>query len=355
VLVDDRRHPRLRAHAAVPLARLGVVASEIDRDHVATTLMLPLQPRSKVKGELRESCVAALGLIGDSDHDAIDVEVRKALAQVSSTGTPLERNFALISLARVAARPGTGEVDEEGVAAVRKLLLSQLVRGRHGRDEWAALALGVHAATLAAHGRVLPEDVTIALRTAVKQTRLRDDVSAHCVALGLARHLASSEVLLERLLKGRSPRQRTAAALALGLVAAGEARDPMLALLSAGSKDPELYRSVALGLRLLGDRSVVQELVKTLDETEDPLRKATFLAALGAAGDVEAVAPLLAALEDTELPDTVRAVAAHALGELCDTAPRVWAVPISTDLHPALLTSTLVSYSGTGSGVLEMR
>ncbi len=355
VLVDARRHPRLRAHAAVPLARLGVVAGDVDRAYVARTLLASLQPRSGVTSEIREACVAALGLVGDADGDEIDCEVRRALRRVLDEGSPLERAFALISLARVSARPGRGEVDEEGAAAIRKLLLTQLARGRGERDDWAALALGVHATTLAAHGRVLPEDVALALRSSVKRTRLSEDLSAHCIALGLARHGASTDVLLQRLLKGRSPRQRTAAALGLGLVGAGEARDPLLELLPTTSNDPGLYRSVALGLRLLGDRSVVPELVRALEETDDPLRKATYLAALGSAGDVQAVAPLLAALGDADLPNTVRTVAAHAIGELCDTARRPWAVPISSDLHPALLNSTLVSYSKSGTGILEMR
>jgi hypothetical protein len=354
-MVDQRRHTRLRAHAAVPLARLAVDARETHRQHVSEWLLYLVQPRSKEAPEVQQSAVIAMGLLADGDDDPLDVEMRAALERIQKRGDRVARPLALIALARASARPGTGENDGSAAADARELLLSQLARGRGGMDGWAAVALGVHAHTLAEYKLVTPEDVASALRSKLAHSSRGEDIGAPCVGLGLIRDPEAGDELLTKLLKSRDGTQRSSAALALGLVGAEEARDPMIDLIAETSSDEPLFRNLTLGLRLLGDRGSVARLAAGAAEAEEPEVRVSLLLAMGTLGDPAAVGPLVAALRDTEEADDVRAAAARALGELCDLAPRPWSEPISTDLHQGVLSSTLVSYTGSGAGILEMR
>ena len=354
-MIDQRRHTRLRAHAAVPLARLSVNARERDRRAVTEWLLHLVQPRSKEAPEVKQAVVIAMGLIADGDDDPLDVEVREALERIHKHGDRVSRPLALIALARVGARPGEGESDGEAAAEAREILLRELARGRGGMDGWAAVALGVHAHTLADHKVVLSDDIAAALRSKLSHASRAEDIGAPCVALGLVRDASASDELLDKLTRSRDATQRASAALALGLVGAEEARDPMIDLLGETESDTELFRSLTLGLRLLGDRGSLDRLAAAAAGAEDETVRASLILAMGSLGDAAAVPALVAALLDTEASGDVRAAAARALGELCDTAPRPWTVPISTDLHPGLLSSTLVSYTGSGAGILEMR
>lgn len=354
-MVDQRRHTRLRAHAAVPLARLSADAREVHKRNVTEWLLHLVQPRSKEAPEVMQAAVIAMGLIADGDDDPLDVEVRAALERILKRGDRVSRPLALIALARASARPGQGENDGEAAAEAREILLRELARGQGGMDGWAAVALGVHAHTLAEHRVVTSGDVAAALRSKLSHSSRGEDIGAPCVGLGLVRDSSASDVLLVKLTRSRDETQRASAALALGLVGAEVARDPMIALLGETEADTELFRSLTLGLRLLGDRGSVDRLAAAAGEAEDETVRASLLLAMGTLGDAAAVKPLVTALLDEEASDDVRAAAARALGELCDTAPRPWTEPISTDLHPGVLSSTLVSYSGSGAGILEMR
>ena len=354
-MVDQRRHTRLRAHAAVPLARLTRTAREQHRRNVTEWLLHLVQPRSKEAPEVKQAAVIALGLIGDGDDDALDVDLRKALTRVHKSGDRMSSALALIALARVGARPGQGENDGTARGEVQKILLRQLARGRSGEDGWAAVALGVHAHTLAENKQVVSDDVALALRAKMARAGQAEDIAAPCIGLGLLRDDRASAVLLDRLKRSKNEVQRASAALALGLVGAEEARDPMLDLLESTENDSELFRSLSLGLRLLGDRSVLERLVEAASQTDDDTVRASLYLAMGALGDAAAVGPLTTALGDAELSDDVRCAAARALGELCDTAQRPWSQAISTDLHHAVLSSTLVSYTEGGTGILDMR
>ncbi len=354
-MVDQRRHTRLRAHAAVPLARLTASARERHRTNVTEWLLHLVQPRSKEAPEVKQGAVIALGLLGDSDDDMLDVELRKSLTRIEKSGDRLASPLALIALARVAGRPGNGENDGEARADVQELLLQKMARGRNGADGWAAVALGVFAHTMAEHQQVVSDDVAQALRAKMARSGKSEDIAAPCIGLGLLRDGEAGEVLLRRLERSKNDLQRSSAALALGLVGAEQARDPMVAFLEDAESESDLFRSLSLGLRLLGDRSIVGRLVEVASETDDDGVRASLYLALGALGDAAAIAPLVAVLDDPRISDDVRASAARALGELCDTAPRPWSQPISSDLHHAVLSSTLVSYTDTGTGLLDMR
>jgi HEAT repeat protein len=354
-MVDQRRHTRLRAHAAVPLARLTVSAREQHQQNVTEWLLHLVQPRSKEAPEVKQAAVIAMGLIGDADEDVLDVDVRKSLSRIHKSGDRMSSALALIALARVGARPGDGVNEGQATSEVQELLLKQLARGRNGHDGWAAVALGVFAHTMAEHKQVVSDDVAVALRAKMARAGKAEDIAAPCIGLGLLRDDRASDVLLHRLARSKNEVQRASAALALGLVGAEEARDPMIALLEKTESDTELFRSLSLGLRLLGDRTVLERLVEAATEAEDDAVRSSLHLAMGALGDAAAIEPLVAAMRDDELPDDVRASAARALGELCDTATRPWAQAISTDLHHAVLSSTLVSYTGNGNGILDMR
>jgi HEAT repeat protein len=104
-----------------------------------------------------------------------------------------------------------------------------------------------------------------------------------------------------------------------------------------------MLRSAAIGLGLLGDKSIVPDLVIMLADAQGQAPQAAIASALGFIGDSRSVDPLLAFMEDKQKSDGARGFAAAALGIVADKEPLPWN---SEDLdqhqlprEPATLTS----------------
>lgn len=354
-MADQRRHTRLRAQAAIPLARLTMLSNDEHQKIVTESLLSALDPKEKAAPEIKQACVLALGVLGDGDDDALDQEIVDELAKEVSRGDRLSRPFALVALAKAAGDRGDGANSGKSLAKVQALLLRQMTIGKNGVDAWASIALGVLGRTLAENKQVVSEEVAQGLRQNLASAKTSDEVAAASLALGLLRDGAAAETMVAKLQKLTDPTQRACVALALGLTANPSAREPMLAKLGAAKSDSDEFRHLAIGARLLGERSTVSKVADAARAAADPLTKAGLLSTLGVMGDAGGVAPLVAVIADKSQTDEVRAAAVAALGELCDGHARPWSASISQDLHYDLLSSTLVSYSGDGSGLLEMR
>lgn len=351
---DTSRHPRLRAQAVIPLARLAQAATLENIQAIREALLVPLAQASKAPSELRESAIVGLGLLADADKDALDRDVRAALLRTLQKGERLERGLAAISLARVAARDGTGGEAELGRAEVETALLKELSGGRNSARAWAAVALGVLERGLVPQGRHLGVDAAKTLRTWFSGARPIDEIGAACIALGLLRDTDSVELLTARVTKGDAT-LRAHAALALGLIGDPRARGPLTEALATAEGEPELYSALATGLRLVGVRTVLDDIASAPRIAAGPSAKAQAARLLGSIGDARSIDPLVKWLGDANEPAEVRRAAAWALGELADRSSRPWTSSIAMDLHFGLLSSTLSSYSRDGSGLLEMR
>ena len=113
------------------------------------------------------------------------------------------------------------------------------------------------------------------------------------------------------------------AALALGQI--GRVAPEILDVLgdAASRAGPDVVRGrAALGLSLLGGRGITPRLLDQLDAEGSTRRLAGATLALGHLGDLSAVEPLVATLDDKDARELIRAMAAVALGRLLDPEAR---------------------------------
>ena len=116
-----------------------------------------------------------------------------------------------------------------------------------------------------------------------------------------------------------------------------------------GSKyKPELLKQTAIALGLLGDKELVPELIKMLEEAKGLATQAAISTALGAIGDSRSIDPLVEMLLNKQITDTARGFAAVALGIVCDKEDLPWNSKISTNINYRANTVTLTGEGSTG-------
>lgn len=315
---DREFDPILRAHTATTLGRLiesrpkGMTLRL--KEVVAEFLIEALKKNRRQPVEVRQSVVMALGLVGDADGDAIDQWIRWALGNSARSGGPIEKRFALISLAQVGSRSGTGEDPFSGTDSVRKQLLHHLSRGKKDLKPWSGLALGVLGSRLASAGVERDNGVDTALRRAVKKARGADDLGAYAIAAGLRRSQAIESDLLDKLESTRDETARSYVALSLGLMGAKTATESLQEALEKASEEPALASRAGLALGLLGDAEVVPTLLSLVEERDDVAIRAAITRAMGYIGDRRSIETLTSIGLDTEAESEVREAAVLALG-----------------------------------------
>ena len=346
-----RRHWLVRAHAATALARLVAGAPNVTRDRAAELLVDALRPRSSEPDEVRQSCVLALGMIGDADTGAgsMDGRIRATLVRTVAEGDPQSRRFALLALAQSAARPGQDGKPYAGLDPAQKELLDQLAHGRTQLKPWAALALGVMGNALQANEQPVDDRVLAALRKSCADNRRPAEAGAHMLALGLLRDTESVDALTSKLdFFAGTDGPRGAAAVAIGLTRNPGGVDALQAALENATFRPALAESLGIGLRLCGDQRVVPELSRELRKATGFGSQAPIVRALGQVGDSRSIPDLVATLGDEETTDWTRALVAAALGSICDKDPLPWTYAISNGINYRATTATLTTQEGLG-------
>jgi len=359
-LLDVFRNPELdpwvRAHAGPAIGRL---ARRSPPDfHVAALEELggALDPASKEPEVVRQGCVIGLGLFADGDEDPDDEAARELLEKAMKKGDALSQRLAMIGLGRAAARPGAGENEGKGLKRAHSLLLKELARGRKDKKAWAALALGALGCERMRAHQVVSADVTDALRQALRKARSPRDAAALVLGIGILRDAEAGDAVLASFERFEDPGFRACAALTLGLVDAREGLGTVRqAFLGEESDVASLMLDVALGLRLLGDREVTAGLLQRLAKAETPQERATLVQFLGELDDPRGTGALLATVKDAEEDHLVRAVAINALGRMCDRREVPWTSAYAADLQYQILTWTLQSPIGDGTGLLDWK
>ena len=205
------------------------------------------------------------------------------------------------------------------------------------------------------NGQVVPEEIIASLRSNLKRTKDDQLATSLCISLGLLRDQESAELFTQRFTGSDSNEVRGAAALGLGLLEARDMAPSLKKALTRADEDVGVVRQSAIALRLMGDTSTTPALLERLGNAEDVEEKATIVSTLGILHDPRAVSAVSSILGDENEEDELRGVAAFALAELADKSAQSWSEPLSSDLTYSILSWTLESPFGDGSGVLDMR
>ncbi len=351
-LADSSQHHLVRAHAPAALARLLAGAPAEMKEAAARALIAPLAVHSKETDQVRMGCVLALGAIGDSDADAIDMEIRDVLRRCAEDADIQSRNFTNIALGQIGGRPGQGADGARGQREAREFLVTQLTKGKNHMRPWAGIGIGVMEHALRKSGVVggsasaTAKDV---LRKALSEAVAPDRVGAYAIGLGIAGDEESRELLAEKLARTSESTARGYVAIALGLVGAHASVEDVRVVVRESKYKPELLRSAAIGLGLLGDKELVPELCTLLAEARGLSSQAALASALGFIGDSRSIDPLVAMLRNkTGVTSSGRGFAAVALGIVADKEPLPWNAKISTDIQYRANTTTLTGAGGTG-------
>ncbi|MFT7484415.1 MAG: HEAT repeat protein [Candidatus Paceibacteria bacterium] len=345
----------VRAHIPTILARLvqGLEPNDPLRHAVAGDLLALIAGGSKTRSELRASALIALGLFASASDDEVDKQVIAALmGTAKNSRQPRVRTLAFVSLGQAAGRVSTGMVDEEGVAKVRSFLLKELEQGRSTDRGWVALALSLQERAAQAGGAAPSAQVPKLLAKVMRDAKSPNEIGAYAVALGIVQDLESAKLLHEKLSVTADDRARGYICLGLGLMNSRSSVGMLRGLLESAGNRPLLLRESAISLGLVGDKSVVLDLVTQLNKATSLTSQSSIAAALGAIGDARSVDPLLHMLEDPKTNVRARAFAAVALGIVADKEALPWNAKIAVGANYMAGTPTLTD--GQGAGILDI-
>jgi hypothetical protein len=350
------------AHVPMAVARL---LGDIPGDHplrtlAAARLLQDIQRHSDAATEIKQSCVQALGNIGDCDEDPIDVEIRSALLKVGEELADTQaRRFAMVSLGQVAGRPGKGAgnplhgLDAKKEDNPRSYLMNQVAKAQSGSRGWAALGLAILERSLDDAKQPSSADAKRILRDSLRDAENPDEIGAYAIAVGIARDTAGKDVLLEKLTNISQDEARGYCAVGLGLLGDSDAIAPIQEIIGKSKYKPDLLKSAAIGLGLLGDKKLVDQLVSMLEGATGLSSQAAIASALGFIGDQRSVDPLIAMLQDDQKTALARGFAAAALGIVADKEDLPWNTKISVNINYRANTTTLTSPEQ-GNGILDL-
>ncbi len=349
------RHHRVRAHAPTAMARLltdqGAEFEEL-RTQVIEKMLEGVNKHSKYNRNIQQSCVLALGQLADArGKKNAHRNAHKELDRLCKKGELQAKRFALISMAQIAARPAPEGIEDPvgGRDDIRKALLSRLSKAKGGQAAWAGLAVGVHARALS-NGAQSDIDVgaILALRSEAKKSKSPALAGAYMLALGLANDQESAPLILDKLEYFSQDETRGHCAVALGLMNYTQAIEPIQEILDGSEFRPDLLKQAAVALGLLGDKDMVERLVKMLGDAKSLSSQAAIASALGTIGDKNSIDGLVELLKDSGKTQTARGFAAVALGIVCDKEMLPWNAKIGTDINYRANTETLTGAGSTG-------
>jgi HEAT repeat protein len=348
-----------RAHVPMAVARLmdGVEDAWL-RETVGERFVEMVGKHTKAQNEIVQSCILALGQIGDCDNDKVDADIREALmAVMEDLSDQQSQYFSLISLAQVAGRPGQGEggplAGLDGRGNPRAFLMDRLAKGKPEVRSWASLALAVLERSLDEAKQPSSMESKTALTKALADAKAPAEVGAMAIAAGIVKNTEARDVLRSKFERISEPEARGFAAIGLGLMDDRGAIPMITEVVKKSKYQPDLLKSAAIGLGLLGDKDIVPELIAMLGSATGLSSQAAISSALGTIGDARSVEPLIAMLEDKQKTDRARGFAAVALGIVADKEDLPWNAKISVNTNYRANTTTLTSPSE-GTGILDI-
>jgi HEAT repeat protein len=288
------------AYAVAALGKIGRpgLASAGDETCVLDEIVRIVE-KHEAKGvaDVRRSAVIALGQIGPQCGAKLQRRVVDTLKGVIDANVEeQQRNFALISLARIGAAKGADPAMRRDVTAA---IRSVMEKGQGQTPAFAAVALGLVGRAVAAEGGTPEEDVCAPLR--------------------------------ERFAKGGDPQTRGAFALGSGLAQDRLAADTLRATLLDNGADKSVRGWCGLALGLIGDRSSVEAVRKTLKTETDRGLRVQMATAAGLLADATVIDDLTAVLKSPDSSNYELGSAALALGQIGDERAVAALLEIATD------------------------
>jgi HEAT repeat protein len=350
----------VRAHVPQAVGKL-LIDTPSDywlRNVVAERFLSDIAKLSKEKDEVKQSCIIALGEIGDCDGDEIDGKIRAGLMAVKEDlSDQMSKNFALIALAQCAGRPGSGKGNplegfDDKKASPRAYLMTELGKAKVNKA-WVAIALGVMERSLSDNKYPANSDVKAALRLGLKEAKAPLDVGAFSIALGIAKDADSKDILRDKFNSVSEDEARGYAAVGLGLIEDLTAIETIQEVIRKSKYKPDLLKSAAIGLGLLGDKKICDDLITMLNEATGLSSQSAISSALGFIGDARSIEPLITMLNDKQKTDRARGFAAVALGIVADKEDLPWNTKISLNINYRANTPTLTS-PVEGTGILDI-
>ena len=304
---------------------------------------------------LRQSCVQSFALLSGAGSEVMhkDLELLDEISK--SAKTPMERNYACMSLAYLGASCGDNEPIRQGASAA---LVQRLEGAAPEQRAWAGLALGVLAANSADwHGQSRVE-ADKALLNQFLNSENGNEKAAMAIALGLSGQARALKPLTEAVSQGDNPSLRGYCAVALGLLGDGSAEKLLMEQLQNSISQPVLLERTTIGLALLGSEEVAPYLVQRINPADGSTPTLATLASaargLALVGTGRTAPHLLTAMANMELTPMARAYAAQALGLIADKNSLPWQYRISADINYLAGTESLVNWES-ASGILNRR
>ncbi len=364
---EDERGVDFNVRAHVPQAVVRLMAdlpagpgADNVRKAVADRFLKDIVKLSKAKQEIQQSCVIALGQLGDCDEEELDVKIRKGLMEARDelAANLMAKHFAAIALAQCAGRPGLGKepmkgLDPKNKENVREYLQETFAKARGQYRPWVALAIGVLERAATDNKQPMSTDMAAVLRDALRDAKSPPDVGAYAIGLGIMRDSGAKEVLRDKLNNVSDDTAKGFTAVALGLIDDRESIELIQGIIAKSQYRPDLLKSAAIGLGILGDKSVVPALVDMLNQAKGMSSQAAISSALGFIGDQRSIDPLVAMLKDKQKTDNARGFAAAALGIVADKEEFPWNTKISVNINYRANTATLTSPDA-GTGILDI-
>lgn len=333
-------------HIPPAIAKILQNAAATERERYARAL-LPLTGANSEKGPpryVRCGRAIAFGMLTTArDSFAADItkELRANIEEQLSK-YPESVYLSIISLGEIA---GTGPAGSE----IEKFLAARasMEGGRVMTRAWSAIALGVERFLQieSGHDAIQRDPIPELLLSKMLELRDPEQRAAFGVALGLCGAKQAGPALLRCIDDVKVDDFRGYFALAVGMIDGREHIPTIQKIVKDSTRKPGLFQQSAIGLGLMGDKSVVPLLVNILSDG----RAQTFIIqsavadSLGYVGDYRAVAPLVELLYDVKKEKTSlgRTFAAVALGLVGDKDAQPWNTKISQQLNYFAFVETL--------------
>lgn len=332
----------VQAHAAVAIGRLLGRGDSLVHRRCKERFAAFLNAKKRRGQPILQSSAVALGMLAlPAEKHPEDAPFSKALQVHWEKGRDqTARQLSVMALGRI------------GGKANREWLAKAYSRGTKSMEQpWLALSLGLLCEPMAAKGK--PDEVIgDMLLEDLIDASTDEQRSALAVAVGLVGHSMAATGML-RLLRENEGDTRVAGYICIGL---GLLRDQgataMLSqVMERSTRRPFLLQQAAVGLGCLGDREATERLVVMLKDANSVAVLAAIASAISRIGDRRAIDPLIKLSKDRTMTKLGRAFVAAALGGVGDKYELPWNVPLSVDCNYATGIDTLTNGA---TGVLDI-